>query len=203
MWRSCSRVVCRFRLGENHVSAATTAPMATTSMPIGFASKAALNASCTAVAALVTELHADWAALTILNEPASCFSAPAALPASEILSIKSNVPWRSSPHRRQSRKWPSVHRKLSSAGRDDIPAFDREQCNGDGFNAPDTSAPFCCAHCPTDCSQPPTVMSTPVKVFNSPAKLCAAELAVRALSLKPKAARPRPPIRKPASPIRR
>ena len=55
------------------------------------------------------------------------------------------------------------------------------------FNAPDTSAPFCCAHCPTDCSQPPTFMSTPVKVFNSPAKLCAAELAVRALSLKPKA----------------
>lgn len=55
------------------------------------------------------------------------------------------------------------------------------------FNAPDTSVPFCCAHCPTDCSQPPTVMSTPVKVFNSPAKLCAAELAVRALSLKPKA----------------
>ena len=44
---------------KNHVSAATTAPMATTSMPIGFASKAALNASCTAVAALVTALHAD------------------------------------------------------------------------------------------------------------------------------------------------
>ena len=44
---------------KNHVSAATTAPMATTHMLIGFASKAALNANCTAVAALVTALHAD------------------------------------------------------------------------------------------------------------------------------------------------
>ena len=164
---------------KNHVSAATTAPMATTSMPIGFASKAALNANCTAVAALVTELHADWAALTILNELASCFRPPAALPTSDNLPIRSNaaVAVFSTPEAVAEMAFSPPETVFSPVETMSQP-LTASNATAMAFRAPDTSAPFCCAHCPTDCSQPPTVMSAPVSVSRTAANRCAANPAV-------------------------
>ena len=59
---------------KNQTSAATTAAMAVIIAPMGLAAMIALNAPCTAVAALVAALHAVCAFLTMLSCPPICLS---------------------------------------------------------------------------------------------------------------------------------
>ena len=79
-------------LVKKSTSAVTSAVMAMTTRAIGLADMTALNAPCTAVAAVAMAFHAACAALTMLRFDATCFSVAATPPISLMNSMVLEIP---------------------------------------------------------------------------------------------------------------